>query len=136
MTYERFVRPVEGEEIPSEYDLQSWVINEPQWRNIAPIDVRTIDLSVAGSLEISSPGYGFVMYGYNPASPSTIIADAYIAVRINYDREEVEFPCKTNRGYVGAFTKLFLSWPAQPLIGNPTAEFRIFKSQRTPWQGG
>jgi len=121
----------------SEYDIDSKIINDLVAKQPAPFTVKDIDLSVAGTMTIREPGYGFVMYGYQ-AGTNIKSSEALISVAINSDGNDpmVVFPCKTGRGFHGVFAWLTLSWTPDFQSPLPRAKFIIFKTPKLPWQGG
>ncbi|PWU11831.1 MAG: hypothetical protein C5B47_00275, partial [Verrucomicrobia bacterium] len=131
--YKRFEKPDEGTQYQSEYDIPSSVIQDPITRDTAPIVVRTLDLSVAGSVILKSPGRAFVGYFFATNSVNRLRAPSgLVNVAINNDGSNPFqiFPAKHNRGFRGSFTELTLSWTAQP---NTSVDFVIHRSKYTPW---
>ena len=136
--YERFQTPVQGEAFQSEYDIDSDEIQDLIERGVAPVKVfSAIDLSSAGTYLMNEPGYGFVFYAADSVTGAKY-TDAYIGVAVNQgdaSQESTIFPAKTGRGYRGAFSKLFLKWPADS-SGTYVVKFYVFKSKQYPWIGG
>ncbi len=140
----RFQTPEQGVEYDNEYDIPSSEIQDLISRGVAPVKVlRTItggqlDLASAGTLLLDpEPGYGFAFYVVNTAT-GLKYSEALITVYINRgDAQDLRlgFPAKPNRGYRGAFNKLYLVWPADT-SGTYEVAFYIFKSRQYPWIGG
>ncbi len=133
--YERFVRPVEGTEYPSEYDLKSALIIDPIERTTAPINKVTLDLTTArlpsDPYVIIQPGRAFVPYFFETGTVSKLRAlTGSMNVRVNDDRPDKNIFCVNNRGYRGGFIRLYLSWIAQPGI---SVDFITLRSWREPW---
>lgn len=135
----RFVKPAPGEQFPSEYDIPSSEIADLIARNPRTIHKRTISLATAGTLAINEPGFGFVCYGFSTLDSSKY-SEAFINVGIGMDECVSDpsrvFPCKTGRGFVGEFSKLALSWPADPNATTNSLVFIVFKTRKYPWIGG
>lgn len=136
----RFVSQEQGEEFENEYDLPTSETMDVQNRGIGPVRVvneGSINLGSALTLDLSEIGYGFALYVQNK-STGKIIEEALINVYVNAgDGSDPTraFPCKCGRGYVGAFQRLYLSWPAH--TGGPfSVNFVVFKSKLYPWIGG
>lgn len=132
MLPQRFLKPDEGRQYPSEYDLGSDELQDLISRNPDLAQVYTISLATAGSLILRTPGYGFAFYGYD--SSNNIYAEAYCQVFPNNDGSDptLGFPAKHGRGFVGAFAWCTVKWPADANFG----KLYIFKSRLLPWQGG
>lgn len=131
----RFQQDQMGPQYVSEYDLSSQEIGDNSKRNIGEIWTQTFDLSVAqvAPIELLIPGRSFVPYGFTTATlltTRTRVSDILVFVGIGSISEK-PFPAKHNRGYVGSFTKLYLTWPAQ---ANNSFDFVIHRSIRIPWQ--
>jgi hypothetical protein len=135
--YERFIKPVEGVEFPSEYDLPSDEIQDLVQRQPNAVTVKTVSLATAGRMTINEPGFGFVMYGFSTVDNSKY-SEAFCNVAINSDGNDLSrvFPCKTGRGFRGSFSSLTLFWPADPNASTNSFYFIIFKSRKYPWIGG
>lgn len=139
MIGDRFQTPTDAP-YESEYDIPSNEIQDMIERAVAPIKVITnqINLASAGTLALPSEiGYGFAMYAVSTSTGRKYI-DALINVNVNQaDNTQLSsiFPCKSGRGFRGAFSKLFLQWAADT-SGTYTVYFIIFKSRQYPWQGG
>lgn len=135
----RFEKPTPGDQIRSEYDIDSAELADLISRNPRTISKRVISLATAGTLLINEPGFGFVAYGFSTLDKSKY-AEAYIQVGIGMDEclsdPSRVFPCKTGRGFRGEFSKLALSWPADPNASTNSLVFVVFKSRKYPWIGG
>lgn len=135
----RFVKPAPGEQFPSEYDISSSEIADLIQRNPRTVSTRTISLAAAGTMVINEPGFGFVCYGFSTVDNSKY-AEAFVRVGIGMDEclsdTSRVFPCKTGRGFVGEFSKLALSWPADPNASTNSLVFVVFKTRKYPWIGG
>lgn len=134
MGYKRFIKPDEGKEYPSEYDIPSDVIYDPIQRGTQPLVVVTIDMSVAGTRLLPIPGRAFVPYFWatNSTNKQRVLS-GLVNVAINASDDgaaETLWPGKYNRGFRGSFTQLYLSWNAQ---SNTTLDFVILRSCYTPW---
>lgn len=130
----------QGQEFESEYDIPTAETIDVEARGIGPVKVFTqpqINLATGGTLFINEPGYGFILYAQN-ASNGKIYEEAFMNVFVNRgdaSDTSVAFPCKSGRGYVGAFEKLFLQWPLDS-SGTYNLTFVVFKSKLYPWTGG
>lgn len=129
----RFQQDDQGSDFVSEYDFSSQEIGDNVKRNLGEVYVQNFDLSVAqdAPIEINTPGRGFVVYGFTTASAvKTREQDILVNVNIN-TQEGKPFPAKHDRGFVGTFQKLFLTWPAQ---AGKSFTLVVHKSWRIPWQ--
>lgn len=134
----RFNTPVQGREVCNEYDIPSDEIQDLIARSVSPLQVYTdINLAVAGTKSIDVPGYGFVLYAINVATGRKY-SEVFCNVAVNrgdLTDAKVIFPAKGGRGFRGAFSRLFLSWPAD-LSATYQVYFIVFKSREYPWVGG
>jgi len=123
-------------QISSPYDEDSRLFDDLKQREIRPVSVKTIDLSTAGSLELSDTGYHFVIYGHDGSSNKAVNTTAFVEVQINtggQDKGYNKFPAKHARGFSGPFSGLYLSWPAQSGV---YCDLIIYKSYERPWIDG
>lgn len=132
--YQRFIKPNEGQQYESEYDISSPIIYDPIERGTQPLSVVTIDLSSAGSRQINVPGRAFVAYYFqtnttNRARQLTGLIQVAVNQTGQNDPSQI-FPAKFNRGFRGSFTQLNLSWGAQ---ANTSVDFVVLRSKYTPW---
>lgn len=134
--YQRFRKPVMGEQIQSEYDFDSSELADLISRDIAPFQVFTIDLSTQplnGVLTLPVPGRAFVPYFWQTNSTNrTRQPSGLVNVAVNCDGSDAiqVFPAKHNRGFRGSFATLALTWANQ---ANTSVDFVIHKSCNTPW---
>ena len=137
MDNKRFEVSRQGEQFESEYDIASDEIADIQNRGVAPVKIITpINLSIAGQISINESGYGFVLYVTD--SNGADYPEGFSNVFINQQDASdpvANFPAKHNRGFIGSFTRLFLSWPGD-VTAEYTATLVIFKSKNMPWIGG
>lgn len=130
----------------SGYDFPGPEIQDLQQRTHGIIHSQILNLTAAQSpanpMVISVPGVAAVIYGVNSANSYDVVNNtgleqaepsAFVGGRINADRPENFFPFKHNRGFVGSFNSLYLSWPAQ---NNTYARLVIFKYDARPWING
>lgn len=124
----------------TEYDIPSPPINELVARNVTPFTVYTLDLSVAGTRDFRIPGTGFVPYFYDSSSTNKArYPSGLINVLLNDNPFAGDaFPAKHNRGFVGAFYKLSVSWDSQIAPGGKSGapvfvDLVIFHSRAIPW---
>lgn len=132
--YQRFTKPMEGSQYPSEYDFPSGEVQDLIQRDVAPFVVTTLDLSTAGSFLVRAPGRAFVPYFWNTGSAIksralNAILTAYINRQDSSDASAA-LQCKHNRGYRGSFAYIYVSWAAQPGV---SVDFVVLKSKHTPW---
>lgn len=144
----RFQTPNTLREIRSPYDQDSRLFQDLAQRQVVPVKVYRIDLSVAGEMKIDEPGYHFVQYGWVYSDPNTtpptvgnkpVNTTTLVNVHINQQSAALPqpFPAKHARGYSGPFGQLYLTWDAQTSGGNPIlCDFLIFKSYERPWIDG
>lgn len=134
--YQRFRKPVMGEQIQSEYDFDSSELADLIARDIAPFQVFTVDLSTQplnGVLALPVPGRAFVPYFWQTNSTNrTRQPSGLVQVAVNCDGSDAiqVFPAKHNRGFRGSFATLSLRWTNQ---ANTSVDFVIHKSCNTPW---
>lgn len=116
------------------YNYESSELQDMIQTNPAPIQVQTLDLTVAQTtpLLINFPARAFVIYYYDSTTTiKTRKTDAFAKVRINQDRVENEFPAKHNRGYRGDYFRLYLTWEAQ---ANVKADLVMHLFDDDPWE--
>lgn len=137
MEHIRFQQPLQGGEVKSEYDIPSWELQDLISRAPDCVKVFRLNLTAGGTLAINEPAFGFCLYGFNTAGGAKY-TDAFVNVAVNSDGSDPSkiFPAKTGRGYRGIFTSLSLTWPADTSSATLAAHFVLYKSRRTPWQGG
>lgn len=134
--YQRFLKPTPGAQFPSEYDIDSSSLADLIARNVAPLQVITIDLSsqpTGGKLTLPIAGRGFVPYFWQTNTTNRARQPSgLIDVAVNCDGSDVSqvFPSKHNRGFIGSFSQLTLTWVNQ---ANTSVDFIIHKSDLTPW---
>lgn len=127
----RFAKPLESAEFASEYDIPTGEIQDLIARQQSPVKVIKLSLVPAGSQIITESGYGFAFYSY--AAANTPI-QGLMNVAIQQNLVDRTFPCAAGRGYVGAFSQLFLSWPNHTALdAGAFGFFLIFKSDNYPW---
>lgn len=130
----RFQQDRMGDEVVSEYDISSQEIGDNSKRNIGEIWTQSFDLSVAqtAAIQIPVPGRSFVIYGFTTATQNTTrtrAGDVLVFAAIDAI-EKPKFPLKHGRGFVGSFSKLYLTWPAQPGV---SFDIVLHRSNRYPW---
>lgn len=123
------------EEIHNPYDFDTKLFEDLNKRKINPIFVQTVDLRVAGSLQLLRPGFHFVIYGHDggavKAVNTTILVQAYINQELK--TPDSPFPAKHARGFSGPFTAIYFEWLAQT---NAFADILIFSNPARPWIDG
>ena len=137
MYNKRFQSPIQGKQFDNEYDIDTDEIADIQNRGVSPVKIFSItDRDHTGTLFLNEPGYGFVMYfkKYSGAVSPEGFCNIYVNQGDATD-PLANFPAKHNRGFIGAFSRLFLSWPTGGGDGD-TAVLVIFKSKNMPWIGG
>lgn len=130
----RFQQDQQGSDFVSEYDISTQELGDDIKRNLGVVFVQSFDLSVAQTspLEVNVPGRSFVPYGFTTASAvQTREEDILVNVNINAQNNGNPLPCKHNRGFIGSFQKLYLTWPAQ---NGKSFNLVIHRSIRIPWQ--
>lgn len=134
MDYTRFIQPVQGAQVPSEYDADSSMLADLIGRDTAAIAIRTLDLSNSGSIAIELPSRGFVPYFFVTGDPiKTRVPNGLVSVYIGTTQPtsgDQAFPAKHNRGFRGTFVKCYVSWVAQAGV---SVDLVFHKSCRTPW---
>lgn len=141
---QRFEIPKLDEEFESPYDIQSALLDDLIRRKIEPFYVRTIDLSVAGRLELNAVGRAIVAYGWETVDGwrRTVNTTASLQMFLEVDPggdaatgiPRVEgFPLKHARGYRGPFTKVFLYWVAQAGV---SVDVIVHRYKGQPWVDG
>ena len=136
---DRFTTPNPQGQVDSPYDFDSRVLQDLKQRNISPVFVDTIDLSVAGSRYYNQPGYHFVIWGHDGSAIKTVNTTALVNAFINKNSNDglTPFPAKHARGFTGVFSQLYVEWPAQTSAGLPVyCDLAIFKSSDLPWIDG
>jgi len=128
----RFVEPISGDEVRSEYDIESDLIGDEELRNVSPIETRTFALNPPQDILINAAGRGFVCFFWNGTKNQQFpVNDSFVNVYINKDyKDGIPYPAKYGRGFRGTFSKL--------LISNPQSQTAfctviIFKSRFDPW---
>lgn len=131
---QRFETPIQGQQFQSEYDLDSSMLIDLNQRDIAPLRVVTLDLSVAGSQYFNTAGRAFVPYFF--VTGTTNKTQAPQGVVIAYVNEQsasnpnVALTCKHNRGFRGSYAQMFFTWGAQTGI---SVDLVFLRSKRMPW---
>lgn len=130
-----FIQPQENEEIDLPYVMDSRLLQDLEQRNREAVFVTTLNLSTAGEMLISQPGFHFCIYGHDGTSIKTVDTTAYVGVFINKQNIDGSnpFPAKHARGFSGPFSKLYLQWPAQ---NNVYCDLVIYKGSQKPWIDG
>lgn len=126
------------------YDIPSDLLQDLIQRKLQPYKVTTIDLSVAGTLELNVPGYAIVQYGFETSQASVRTVDTTSFMQMFLEENvpgdastgipsETGFPLKHSRGYRGPFTKVFLWWPAQ---NDVSCDIVVHRYMDMPWVNG
>lgn len=130
----RFQSPPQGNQYPSEYDFGSDLLIDLNQRDIAPLQVVTLNLAVAGSQAFNMPGRAFVPYFWVTGSATkTRVPAGFVTAYINQsdaNNTNVALTCKHNRGYRGSYSQIFITWTAQAGV---SVDLVFLKSKSTPW---
>lgn len=127
--------PIDGSrDVFNPFDIPSEVIQDIIARHPRPFQVQLIDLSVAGQIEITTPGFHVVLFGHTNNATKTVNTTAFIECHFgDYKVGATGFPLKHNRGVSGPFEKLSLKWPAQPGV---FADVVIYSGMFHQWVNG
>lgn len=103
------------QQVFSPYDIPTSLIDDMIARNVIPWKVQTIDLSVAGSTTLMTPGFHFVIYGHDGSANKAVNTTALVNVWWGQAKNPGvnPFPAKHARGMSGPFQALYIEWPAQ-----------------------
>lgn len=103
-------------------------------RDIQPLRVVTLDLSVAGFKSFNTPGRAFVPYFFVTGTTNKVQAPGgLVTVYVNEENSNntnVALSCKHNRGYRGSYSRMYITWAAQPGV---SVDLVFLRSKRTPW---
>ena len=96
------------------FDVPTELIQDMISRQVRPWIVTSLDLSVAGEIQLQTPGFHVVLFGYSAGATKPVNTTAFIEVfNGKYKLGDKGFPMKHNRGVSGPFAELTLKWPAQ-----------------------
>ena len=131
---DKFQTPDPTKSVITPYDFPSELGQVLQQSNISPFYVERINLTAAGEKLINSAGFHIVQFGNDGGDTHTPVTSSLVNVQFeNKDPGSQAFPLKNNRGFSGPFTRVYLSWPAQPGVW---ADVVIYKGINYPWIGG
>lgn len=127
----------------SEYEMLGPDLQNLQQQDLQVCGVVTLDLSVATTPNapflVNIPGRACYLLGaltanlYNPDTNLGLDVyepSAFVNCRVNSNQAQNAIPLKHNRGFIGSFLRLYLSWPAQEGV---SAKIVVLKSERLPW---
>lgn len=138
--------PGQGKEYQSPYDVPSAELQDVIQRRLAPYEVVTLDLSVAGVQEFKIPGQAIVAYGWETSDGFLRTVDTTASLQMFLEDTypgpdplvlgapiRAGFPLKHARGFRGPFSKFTLSWIAQSGV---SVDVVIHRFIDLPWIDG
>lgn len=129
----RFNAPNPNEQVIDNYTVPTELIEDLIKRNVSQFKTYTLDLSVAGEVNLVAPGFHIVIYGHDGTPNKAVNTSAYVEVHFERKQPYAGFPMKHGRGFSGPFRDSFLKWPAQPGV---FADVVVFTGMHKPWIGG
>lgn len=130
---DRFETANPTEKVFSPFDIPTALLEDMISRNVKPFHVYTVDLSVAGFLQLDVPGFHVVIYGHDGTATKAVNSTAFIEMFWDHKTQETGFPLKHARGYSGIFRTLYLQWPAQAAA---RADIVVHSGMHNPWIDG
>ncbi len=130
----RFETANPSRQIFSPYDMPTELIQDMISRNVRPFVVQRQDLTAAGELEITVPGFHIVIYGDDNSANRAVNTTAYMELYWEKSSgHDTPYPLKHARGFSGPFSKLVLKWPAQSGV---FVNIVVHTGMHQPWIDG